>query len=308
MNKTQFVELVNKKARLIKVKAGKHAPEILTIAGIGGFVISTVLACKATSKLSPILEDSKEDIANIRAYREKNPDDKATSGKALVVAYAKAGAKAGKLYAPAIAVGTFSAMSILAANDILKKRNVAVSAALATVTQDFKDYRRRVVEKYGEEIDRKLRHGIETREVEETVVDDKGKEKKVKKTIEVAEGLEGYSEYAKFFDESSRNWEKDSEYNLMFLRAQQAAANDKLRANGYLFLNDVYDMLDIPRTRAGQVVGWVYRPDDPDHKGDDFVDFGIYEVNCPAVRDFVNGYERVILLDFNVEGDILKYI
>ena len=35
------------------------------------------------------------------------------------------------------------------------------------------------------------------------------------------------------------------------------------------------------------------------------VDFGIYNIHRPENRAFVNGYERTILLDFNVDGDIL---
>ena len=63
-------------------------------------------------------------------------------------------------------------------------------------------------------------------------------------------------------------------------------------------------MLGIPRTRAGQIVGWIYDKKNP--IGDNYVDFGIYDTNKEANRNFVNGYERTILLDFNVEGNILE--
>ena len=65
-------------------------------------------------------------------------------------------------------------------------------------------------------------------------------------------------------------------------------------------------MLDIPETKAGQIVGWFYDADHP--TGDNYVDFGIYNTNREKCRDFVNGYESVILLDFNVDGNILEYI
>ena len=76
-----------------------------------------------------------------------------------------------------------------------------------------------------------------------------------------------------------------------------------LRRKGHLYLNEVYDMLGIPRTKAGQIVGWIYDEEHP--VGDNYVDFGIYDSNKPRVRDFVNGYERTVLLDFNVDGNIL---
>lgn len=109
------------------------------------------------------------------------------------------------------------------------------------------------------------------------------------------------SQYAKFFDESSPMWSKDPEYNLRFLRQQEVYANDLLKLRGHLFLNEIYDMLGLPRSKEGQVVGWIYDEENP--IGDNCVDFGIYKDNV-ANRNFVNGIERNILLDFNVDGDI----
>lgn len=111
------------------------------------------------------------------------------------------------------------------------------------------------------------------------------------------------SMYARFFDEGCPGWQKDSEYNLIFLKTQQVYANDLLRKRGHLFLNDIYDMLGIPRTKAGQVVGWVYDKDNP--VGDNYIDFGIYDERN---SNFVNGYEKNALLDFNVDGIILERI
>ena len=123
-----------------------------------------------------------------------------------------------------------------------------------------------------------------------------------KKTA-VDDGLNAASDYARYFNEGCVGWTTDAEYNLMFLRDQQRYANDMLRSRGYLFLNDVYKMLDIPLTKAGQIVGWVYDEDQP--IGDNFVDFGL---GTEPNRDFVNGIENVALLDFNVDGNILDYI
>ena len=169
------------------------------------------------------------------------------------------------------------------------------------ISKGFKEYRGRVVERFGEELDKELKYNIKAKKVEETVVDKNGKEKTVEKTVNVADP-NLYSEYARFFDDGCNGWTKDSEYNLFFLKQQQAWANDILKERGHLFLNEVYDMLGIPRTKAGQVVGWIY--DEKNPVGDNFVDFGIYDYNRPKCRDFVNGYERTILLDFNVDGNI----
>lgn len=306
MKKTELMTTASSSFNKIGFKLKKHSPEILVVAGVIGTVASAVMACKATTKVSDILEKTKEDInsihdcaANESLTDEYTPED---AKKDLAIVYIQTGVKLTKLYAPAVVLGVISLGSILASNNILRQRNVALAAAYATVDKGFKEYRNRVVERFGEEVERELRHNIKAKKIDKIVVDENGKEKKVKETIQVADDISTYSDYARFFDDGCTGWEKDSEYNLMFLRAQQQFANDKLRANGHLFLNEVYDMLGIPRTKAGQVVGWVYNTENP--VGDNYVDFGMYDVHREKVRDFVNGYEKTIILDFNVDGNI----
>lgn len=297
-----------------KTKFGvkKHSPEILIVAGIAGVITSAVMACKATTKLSDITERAKKDIATIKdvaEHPEKLPEGteytKKDSQKDLTITYAQTGLKLVKLYAPSVILGALSITCLVSSNQILRKRNAALAAAYATVDGSFKNYRRNVVERFGEELDKELRYNIKAKEIEETVVDEKGKEKKVKKTVNVVDPNMP-SDYAKFFDVGNENWEKDAEHNLWYLKQQQNWANDKLRSQGYLFLNDVYDLLGIPRTKAGQIVGWLYRPEDPSR--DSYVDFGIYDHTKEVNKDFVNGYERTILLDFNVDGPIYDLI
>lgn len=208
-----------------------------------------------------------------------------------------------KLYAPAVALGTLSIASIVASHNILKKRNVALAAAYATVDKTFKEYRNRVVERFGAEVDKELRYNIKAKKFEKTVTDpDSGKEKKVKSTVDVA--APSTNDYARFFDESCEAYESNMDYNLMYLRSQQNLANDKLKANGYLFLSDVYDQLGIKRTKMSQIVGWIYKPEGNEN-GDNFVDFGILETNRETED---GGYEKAILMEFNVDGPILDLI
>lgn len=298
---------INRAVNKVAFKMKKHAPEILVIAGVGGTIVTTVMACKATTKIDEVLAENKEQIAKTKNYVEETGfSDKYTEKdyqKDLTVMYTQRGLKLFKLYAPAIAVGTISITAILAGHNVLKKRNVALAAAYEVVNKNFKDYRERVIDRFGNELDRELRYNIRKEEVEKTVIDEKtGKERTVKEITEIAD-IDPSSEYAKFFDESCPGWTKDPEYNLMFLRNQQQYANDLLESRGYLFLNEVYEMLGIQRTRQGQVIGWIY-----DKNVIDKVNFGIYNIANPANRRFVNGYERSILLDFNVDGDILNAI
>lgn len=270
------------------------------MAGIAGTVVSAVLACKATTKVAEILDETKGTLDTIHEGMETgaiNGQEYTTEDgkKDTVVVYAQTGMKLAKLYAPAIILGTLSITSILASNNILRKRNVVLGAAYAAIDKSFKEYRGRVIERFGEQVDTELKYGIKAKKFEEIEVDpETGKEKKVKKTVMVADpNLQ--SDYAVYFDSKSRNYETNPDYNRMFLKAQQAFANDKLQTRGHLFLNEVLDDLDLPRTPAGQIVGWT--KDGPDG----YVNFRIVEVE----RETEDGrHEPALLLDFNVEGNI----
>ena len=201
---------------------------------------------------------------------------------------------------------------LIAAGYVIKNNQLKRTAfALAGTTAAFEGYRRNVIEDLGEEKDWEYLHNVKTRKVEKTEIDpETGEEKKVTEEVKEFESTgdpdmpAGYSRWARYFDESCAEWEKDPSYNLAFLKARESEANRRLRRDGYLFLNDVYDMLGIPRTFEGQIYGWRYKKNNP--TGDNFVDFGLTNGASERVRSFVNGYENVILLDFNVDGDILN--
>ena len=299
-NKTEIMKSANGVASKAVMKLKKHSPEILVVAGIAGTVVSAVIACKATTKVAEILDETKGTLDTIHEGMETgaiNGQEYTTDDgkKDTVVVYAQTGMKLAKLYGPAIILGTLSITSILASNNILRKRNVALGAAYAAIDKSFKEYRGRVIERFGDQVDTELKYGIKAKKFEEIEVDpETGKEKKVKKTVMVADpNLQ--SDYAVYFDSKSRNYETNPDYNRMFLKAQQAFANDKLQTRGHLFLNEVLDDLDLPRTPAGQIVGWT--KDGPDG----YVNFRIVEVE----RETEDGrHEPALLLDFNVEGNI----
>lgn len=300
-NKTEIMKSVNIVASKAIMKIKKRSPEILIVVGVVGTVASAVIACKATTKVNKIIDDAKDDIDKVHVATENCVTEAGEtysaedSKKDLAIIYAQTGVKLAKLYAPAVILGTFSIASILASNNILRKRNVALGAAYAAIDKSFKDYRGRVIERFGEQVDTELKYGIKAKKFEEVEVDpETGKEKKVKKTVMVADpNLQ--SDYAVYFDNKSRNYETNQDYNYMFLKAQQQFANDKLQTRGHLFLNEVLDDLDLPRTSAGQIVGWT--KDGPDG----YVNFRIVEVD----RETEDGrHEPSLLLDFNVEGNI----
>lgn len=322
MNKT---EIMNKATRLVHktgLKLKKHSPEILVVTGVVGTVASAVMACKATTRLNDIVEKRKTEIDAIKDYRNsdlvnikkedgtiENEYTEEHMKKDLTITYTQTAVDLIKLYGPSVLLGTASLTAILAGHNITRKRNVAISAAYMAVDKGFKEYRGRVVERFGKDLDRELKYNLKTKEIEETIVDEKGKEKKVKKNIDVMDSTipefspNIYSPYSRFFDDTCLGWDNDPSVSLLVLNQQQNYANQKLRDHGYLFLNDVYESLGIPKCAMGQCVGWIY--DEKNPIGDNYVDFGIFESYIEKNRDFVNGYEKVILLDFNVDGNIL---
>lgn len=305
MNKNEIMSRASKIVGKASFQLKKHSPEILVVAGVAGTVVSAIIACKATLKVNEIVEDVKHDIDDVHDAVEKGITKAGEnysvedSKKDLAVIYAKTGVSFAKLYAPAVILGTLSITSILASNNILRKRNVALSAAYAAVDKGFKDYRERVVERFGEQVDKELKYNIKAKKFDEVTTDpETGKEKKVKTMANVVNPAD-LSDYAHFFS-TSHYLASDHDYNMMFLRAEQNYANDKLTSRGYLFLNEVCERLGLPITKAGQVVGWVKNSE----KSDGFVDFNIREIG----RDVDGRYESDILLDFNVDGPILDLI
>ena len=291
----------------------KYSPEILTAAGVIGTVGSTVLACKATLKVEDILDEAKKKSNLINAVHDGEIEvdaeytDKDYS-KDLLVNRTQTAVKLIKLYGPAISLGALSITAILGGQHILRKRNVAVMAAYKLCEESFNNYRSRVKDELGEEKDRQFYYGLTEETVKEKVKSKDGKTKTVTKKVEKAPD-HLYSQYARFFDEANINWDKSPEQNMYFLKMVQNQMNDKLKARGHVFLNEVYDALGFDRSEAGQLVGWVWNNDNTEmDAGDGYIDFGIFDGNDCAKRAFVNGDERSILLDFNIDGMIYDLI
>ena len=295
----------------VKFNVVKHSPEILMGIGIAGVVTSTVLACRSTLKVQEILDYKEKNMNNIKEVldegREDYTEEDARKDKTIIMT--TTALRIMKLYAPSVIIGAGSIACLLQSHNVMRNRNAGLAAALAATTESFKQYRERVTEKYGDEVDKEMRYGIKKEKKEKDG-------KKTKEEIVVGCDEHELSGYARYFNENNMYWSEDPQYNMMFLRQNQNWANDKLISQGYLYLNDVYDALGFPKTKAGQVVGWVYDPNNNEH-GDNYVDFGIYDLNVKGYRDemandtiaeerqdFINGYRNSILLDFNVDGNI----
>lgn len=296
---------------LVKTKLGikKHSPEILVAAGIGTGIVAAVVACKQTIKANDIVAEARKSLQNIEdvkelaannevEYTEENEqEDRKTIGMQVAVGMVKT-------YALPVGLGILSITCILAGHHILKKRNVALAAAYSALSTDFMNYRKRVVNKYGKDVDFMLKNGLEKQIIANQVIDpETGEVKETKEEVLTYEG-DKLSQYARVFDEvGSTQWTPSADHNRAFLLMEQNYFNERIRTRGYIFLNEVYERLGFRPTKAGSVVGWVYQ--NADYEG---IDFGIFTAHTQKAAEFLEGTEPSIILDFNVQGDILSLV
>lgn len=306
----------NKVTRLLgkgKLTAKKYSPEILLAAGIISGGAALVMAVKSTLKCEEVLDKhtrKMDEIAGALILAEGDSEEidytEEDAKKDKVKAYVQTGFEMAKLYAPTIIFTTLSLTCILTSHGIMRKRNVALAASLATVRTAFDEYRSRVVRDLGKDMDNHFLYDtvekVEYREVE----DEKGKTKTVKEKYTAPTVTNAYS---RFFDENSKNWEKDGSANYFFVMSQMKHLQNRLIANGYLFLNDVYKALGLPITIAGQTAGWIY---DFNNRESTLIYFDGFDIDgnemnlAGNVRALMNGYERNVLLNFmNIKDDIL---
>lgn len=284
----------------------KNSPEILLGAGIVGFVGTVVLACRATCRADEVLEFHRRKIKDINDAKEiadADPEGEMSYDIEIyrqdkAIRYLKTTGSLAKLYAPTVAVGALSLACILTSRNIMQKRYLGVVAAYNGLSAAFEEYRKRVRDEYGEDLDKHFRYGTTYDEL--PVYDENGKKTKEKEKVEKTETemVVPNDDTCRFFDSSNPNWDKNPTFSMMWLRGQQNILNDILHTRGHVFLNEVYDALGFPHTPQGAVLGWI------DGEGDNCIDFGLYDPNKESVRRFVNGVDNVIMLEFNHDGVI----
>lgn len=276
----------------------KNAPSIMTYAGVGGFIATVGLAIRATTKMdeiAPKLRDQIKDVKDESALAETMTKKEASERLARV--YVDVAKESLKIYGPTLAVGSASILLVLGGHGMMVRRQAQLAAVYAALDASYKAYRARVREELGAEKEDFIYRRPNMRALDQDEDGEGGD------TSQIDLGTVLPSPYARFFDPTSMNWVKTPEYNMIFLRAQEQWANDRLRMYGYLFLNEVYEALGLERSQAGQIVGW--RLDkNGESAGDGFVSFGLADMYDENSRAFVNGLENIVLLDFNVDGVI----
>lgn len=294
MDIKSICDVVSNGSKAAVLKAKKYSPEIFTGAAIlfgVGTVVATWFAARKTDKA---LEEPKKIIATAKSMTIDATYTEADQKHDILLGYKKGAIEIVKLYGPVVLMGASSIACLLNSHRILSNRNAGLIAVNGILTKEFREYRDKVIEKYGKEEDYKLRFGDKMELVEETIQDEDGKET----TVVKERAKPGYdrNSFARCFDEASNSWKKDTLHNIDMLKRLQSQLNDELKAKRILTLNDVYELLGYRKTRAGFQYGWVY---DPKNEHRTYVDFGLPFEDKEWVHQKVCEGQRNFWLDFN---------
>lgn len=303
----------------VAAKISDKSPELLLGFGIVSIGVGIFAFCKATLKNHEDIQEYKSKIDDLKLkYNEdqiidtKNNDGKNLPEithnykKELSHLYFRMGLNTCKNYAIGSALVLGGMLMIFKGNSIKTERINTLKDQVANLTiantslQACLDrLHKNIKEEYGEEVDKKLTYGLSEKDIE--TVDEKGK--KVKKKVTVCDDSKIASPYARWFKNGCPGWENNNTLNLSFLIAQEEFANIKLKAQGYLYLNDVYKALGFNEDPVmGWRAGWIYDENDPNTS----VNFNIFDSLFKPNQDFVNGDSNEVLLDFNCQSDIWK--
>lgn len=276
------------------------APELATTAGIAGIAVGAIGLYKGIKESKDIWAKVKEEVKRLEDEGADNKEIKTVKVAGAVAVVKKVGPSAGLVVA--------STATVLGVQHNMRKENARLSDVVTKTSLAYNALLKNLKDKYGDEAAEELVYGIRkpTEEEQKVIEEHAGHEvtEEERKTYRISDGEEiTPSPYAVFFDETCNGYTDDPEFNKNTLILLQARLNERLKRKGYLYLNEVYEALGVEKTEAGHVMGWRYAPHDPNHEGANCVDFNMWDIRSRANRRFINGYEPVVLLDFNIDPE-----
>ena len=296
----------------------KYAPEILTYGGLAAMGVGTVFACKQTPKAVTIVEDTKKQLAVIKATEEEAANNnrlvKRDGGlisysqqdfkKDITIAHVNNIKALAKTYAvPGLMLIGGTAM-VLGGHGILRKRNAVAIATLSSVIEGFNKYRGNVIKELGETADKHFRFGKGTPDVIETVDAESGEVTQEKSSTDgFAEFPEDDPRFFIYSKETSPDFYKGNLLmDLANLRSFQNHADDILHIEGNISVNRIRQICGVKAIDEGLDNGYVV-----DGNGDGYVDFGIFDRVTGEPLPWV--YECVkegqgIPVELNIDGNI----
>lgn len=195
----------------------KNSTTILSIASGIGVIGSMILVAKETPlALSRIID------------AENEKEDDLTPLETVIIA--------APAYIPAIVIGASTLVCIASCSILNTKRQNQLVALCNLANNSFRQYREKLIELKGEELDREITAEVTRSRSDYLISDSDSPDAHVL-------WYDPYSErYFKRFEREII----DAEYQL----------NRDYALNGYVSLNDWYEMLSIPYTNDGYCMGW----------------------------------------------------
>lgn len=196
----------------------RASPTILSCIAAIGTVATAVLAVKATPKAIEYIQmNTGYNHDGVMEVPSKEEIVKATW----------------KNYIPAVAVGLGTIVCILSANGLNRKQQATITSAYVLLENAYKEYKNKLKDIYGEETDTEVRKAV----AKDNYTGDP----------DVTDGkLLFYDEYSNRYFERTMEEVIDAEYHL----------NREFILEGDVKLNKFYELLGLPGTELGAVVGW----------------------------------------------------
>lgn len=300
-------------------KIQKHSPEICLAVGIVATIAGVVTACRSTIKAQEVIDDYEKQVETIHncegtgkttnengeIVEYTHEDAKKDSFTALI----KTCVKCFKLYLLSLILIGLSIFCQIKGYKTLSNRLAMASAAYAALAAKFKDYRARVRDKLGETEEKAIFHNVRAKDITMTTTDEDGNTVEQKQTVMIADDDDYTALFTQYNSDGTLNtaWNRDIDRNLYWLRSEQAYLNSvlQLRNGKPVTLNEVRQRLGLPLTMKGQAVGWTYEPHNPNHKGDNYIDFGLEKLYMAYRNGEEVPGEASLVLEFNCDGEIL---
>lgn len=307
------------------VKISHNEPKILAFSGAGLVIVSFVLAVNAGTKVKPKMEETADKVEKIEAKHKERRETQQTNDENEIIllkaeenelrkARAEGIWEVTKLFILPSGLLAFGLLLMGEGHHILAKKNIVLASALKGTEELFKFYRGNVIEAEGEEADRRYIHGIVgNKEVETYVVDENGKETKIKKNVPVVKNVPRNNPWRfEFSDNYFDSYEDNTERNLYFLQCEESWWNHELDRNGEVSMYEIlkhlryrFEVLKASCANAKEYrermtflrnYGWR-----KNCGGDNFIDFGLFRsCNEPAIQR----KSDVVWIEFNCNGNL----
>ena len=311
----------------LTTKAKVNSPKILLISGFVCLIGAVVASHHAGRKVDEVLDNTKEQIDNLKAMKEAGEYEDVETGenveftsedykKEMTHTYIFSGLELAKLYGPVVAGTIGAGICFFSGNQILAKRLAGMTAAYGAAQKAYMRYRKNVVEDLGEDADRKYLLGLNGKHREkyyDTKIDEKTGEvvnigKAKTREFDVVSDVKDWRQASPYAVETSKcgGFTKDYQYNIMFLENLEKKVNVTLDWKGYVSLYEVYEMLGCLNNITSEAekmahqVGWVKG------YGDGDVRFNLVMVptTCYIADGVAGNLSEVGLIDFNCIGSI----